>query len=84
MVVDPHTNKVVSSSTGLAGAVSVQQAVQLCMFAIVNYAVELALEYGIIKSFVTVFVQLIQGGHCALQSSTYAVDRWLQHRPLGD
>lgn len=46
-----------SASTG----VSVQQIIQLGMFSIVTYAVELLLEYGFAKMIATILVQIVQG-----------------------
>lgn len=61
-VVDPRTDEVVSAVTGQADTVSAQQIVQLGMFSIITYAVELTLEYGIVASISTILVQLLQGG----------------------
>ncbi|KDD75094.1 1,3-beta-glucan synthase, partial [Helicosporidium sp. ATCC 50920] len=61
LVVDPRTLSVVSSLTGQAVGVSVNQAVQLGLFSIVTYAVELMLERGIMHMLATILVQIIQG-----------------------
>lgn len=44
-----------------ATGVSVQQIIQLGMFSIVTYAVELLLEYGFAKMIATILVQIVQG-----------------------
>lgn len=61
LVVDPYTLTVVNALTGQAVAVSVNQAVQLGMLSIIVFAVELLLEYGIVKMLGTLLVQFVQG-----------------------
>ena len=41
---------------------AIQQIVQLGMFSIITYAVELLLEYGFMKMIGTIVMQIIQGG----------------------
>lgn len=61
LVVDPYTLTVINALTGQAVAVSVNQAVQLGMLSIIVFAVELLLEYGIVKMLGTLLVQFVQG-----------------------
>lgn len=53
--------KVVSTLTGQPTSVAVQQVVQIGMFSIITYAVELILEYGLVKAMASLFLQLLQG-----------------------
>ena len=43
---------------------AVQQVVQLGMFSIVTYAVELMLERGVVHMLATILIQLLQGEGC--------------------
>ncbi|KAL4451723.1 hypothetical protein ABPG75_007385 [Micractinium tetrahymenae] len=63
-----------SASTG----VSIQQIIQLGMFSIVTYAVELLLEYGFAKMIATILMQIVQGslGFFIFRSRTTAYFFW--------
>ena len=52
----------ISVLTGTTSGVAIQQVVQLGMFSIITYAVELLLEYGFMKMIGTIVMQIIQGG----------------------
>jgi hypothetical protein len=47
--------------TGQTSSVSVQQIIQLGMFSIITYAVEMLLEYGVIHMVATIVTQIVQG-----------------------
>lgn len=51
----------ISTLTGQPTTVAVQQIVQIGMLSIITYAVELVLEYGVVKALATLLLQLIQG-----------------------
>ena len=53
--------KTISTLTGQPTSVAVQQVVQIGMFSIITYAVEMILEYGLVKALATLFLQLLQG-----------------------
>ena len=53
--------QVISTLTGQPTSIAVQQLVQIGMFSIVTYAVELLLEYGLIHMLATLILQIIQG-----------------------
>jgi hypothetical protein len=57
----PHPQTEISVLTGQATSVSIQQVVQLGMFSIITYAVELLLELGFMKMAATIIGQIIQG-----------------------
>jgi len=59
---DPNDpTQVISTLTGQSTSVAVQQLVQIGMFSIVTYAIELLLEYGLIHTLATLILQIIQG-----------------------
>jgi hypothetical protein len=59
---DPNDpTAVISTLTGQPTSIAVQQLVQIGMFSIVTYAIELLLEYGLIHMLVTLILQIIQG-----------------------
>ena len=59
---DPNDpTAVISTLTGQPTSIAVQQLVQIGMFSIVTYAIELLLEYGLIHTLATLIVQIIQG-----------------------
>ena len=59
---DPNDpTQVISTLTGQSTSVAVQQLVQIGMFSIVTYAIELLLEYGLIYTLATLILQIIQG-----------------------
>ena len=47
--------------SGQASAVTIQQVIQLGMFSIITYAVELLLEFGFMRMAATILMQIIQG-----------------------
>lgn len=51
----------ISTLTGQPTSVAVQQVVQIGMFSIITYALELILEYGMVKALAALLLQLIQG-----------------------
>lgn len=60
--VDPNNPDVtISTITGQDTTVAVQQIVQIGMFSIITYVVEMILEYGAVKALATVFMQILQG-----------------------
>ncbi|PSC69540.1 Callose synthase 5 [Micractinium conductrix] len=62
MVPDPdNPTEMINVLTGTASSVSIQQIIQLGMFSIITYAVELLLEYGFAKMVATVLMQIVQG-----------------------
>ena len=59
---DPNDpTQVISTLTGQPTSIAVQQLVQIGMFSIVTYAIELLLEYGLIHMLATLILQIIQG-----------------------
>ena len=52
----------ISVLTGQTSSVAVQQVIQLGMFSIITYAVEMLLEYGFMKMAANIVMQIIQGG----------------------
>lgn len=59
---DPNDpTAVISTLTGQPTSIAVQQLVQIGMFSIVTYAIEMLLEYGLIHTLVTLILQIIQG-----------------------
>jgi len=58
---DPNDpTQVISTLTGQPTSIAVQQLVQIGMFSIVTYAIELLLEYGLIHMLATLILQIIQ------------------------
>lgn len=53
--------RTISTLSGQPTSVAVQQVIQIGMFSIITYAVELILEYGLVKALATLFLQLLQG-----------------------
>lgn len=51
----------ISVLTGQTSSVAVQQVIQLGMFSIITYAVEMLLEYGFMKMAANIVMQIIQG-----------------------
>lgn len=51
----------ISTLSGQPTSVAVQQIVQIGMFSIVTFAVEMVLEYGAVKTLATLFMQVLQG-----------------------
>ena len=51
----------ISTITGQSTSVAIQQVVQIGMFSIVTYAVELLLEYGLVHTLGTLLLQILQG-----------------------
>lgn len=61
---DPNDDtKEISTITGQETTVAVQQIVQIGMFSIITYVLEMILEYGAVKAIATVLIQVLQGKH---------------------
>ena len=59
---DPNDpTQTVSTLSGQPTSVAVQQVIQIGMFSIITYAVELILEYGLVKALASLLLQLLQG-----------------------
>lgn len=76
---DPTNEYLINVLTGSsASGVPIQQIIQLGMFSIVTYAVELLLEYGFARMVATILTQIVQGslGFFIFRSRTTAFFFW--------